>query len=46
MIITQIKSKNEYNFEDNPDKDFMTNVPKLTMTDLKHGKNIIHGLIF
>jgi hypothetical protein len=29
MIITQIKSKNEYNFEDNPDKDFMTECAKV-----------------
>lgn len=29
MIITQIKSKNEYNFEDNPDKDFMTECAKI-----------------
>ena len=29
MIITQIKSKNEYNFKDNPDKDFMTECAKV-----------------
>lgn len=29
MIITQIKSKNEYNFEDNLDKDFMTECAKV-----------------
>ena len=29
MIITQIVSKKDYNFEDNPDKDFMTECAKV-----------------
>ena len=34
MIITQIKSKNEYNFKDNPDKDFMKALVNYGLTGL------------